>query len=142
MINIHRKSKGQAMVEAAVVLPIILFILFAFISAGLFVYDNIVMEFASNKGLDTAVGLYSGSDYSNDDRAEIVSAVKNAYNVRIFATEAEVEVPAPQVDTVGKKTTITVKVTSTFNCNVPLIGELFKDKNTLKSQNTFIYKNK
>jgi len=135
-----KKSKGQSVVELVITLPILMLILCLTVSTSLFIYDKTVLQFAANQGLDKAIGLYSGTNFTSDEIQEITNYINNEYSIA-FATKPDIEV-VPTYDSAAKETTITVKITSNFNCGLPYLGKLFDttDNENLKAENSYVIK--
>lgn len=136
-MKINSKRKGQSVVELVVTLPLLLIILSLIVSMGLFIYDKTVMQFAANKGLDKAIGMYSGKEFTQDEINEIKNDMNNAYNIKVFASDPITD--ASSSDETGQ-TTITVKISSKFNTDAPLVGQLFSKYSDMAVTNSFVIK--
>lgn len=137
--TILHSSKGQALAEAAIALPLILLIIFGMFSLCTYIYDRTVYLLAAHKAMDTGIGNLYRDDLSDEEKEErIVSAAVNYSNIRIFATEPEVYVENVINETVGEGELIVI-VSGEYNCSLPFIGEIFTNKQ-LELQNTYIFK--
>lgn len=125
--------KGQSMAETAIVLPLILLILFAMISVGLYIYDLTVFTMASNKGLDARIGAVANSEITDKDIAAEEKA-KDFAEVAVFVEDIKVSSTDDQDNNM-----ITVTVEGEFRCILPFINEIFKENFHLKSVCSYIY---
>jgi Flp pilus assembly protein TadG len=104
-----RATRGQATVELALVLPLVVFGLLAVLQVGLVVRDEVAVVHAAREAARAAA-------VDRDPRRAVAAA-------RRVVAHAEVDVgPRPRV---GEPITVTVRVTS--RTDLPLVGALFPD---------------
>lgn len=123
--------KGQALVETVIVLPLILFILFAIISFGIYIYDLTVFTMASNKGMDAMLGALGNSEITDkelyaEERAEQFAGIA------IFVDDI-------RADVYDDGASISVNVEGDFNFILPFMNEIFGDIFLINSECTYIY---
>lgn len=128
----HINNKGQAIVELAAASIFLSVLIFGMISAGLYIYDMSVYNYAANKALDKAIGITMSRNLTAKDISDIQADALNYTNTRVFASQ-----PTPTLDT-KTKGKIIVSITGVYNCNFAF----FIPKPTISAQSTYIYKTK
>ncbi len=125
--------KGQSILETALVLPLVLFIVLGMITLGIYIYDLTLFTLGANKSLDTAVGLLGKDDYDSyriESKAE--SEGKNFIGNSIFVTS-----PSVNVDVGGSQVTVTIK--GTFDCKLPLVSGLLSKIAKLDVRSVYVH---
>lgn len=70
-----KKEDGQAVLETALVLPIILLLIMVGISVSLLLYSKIIVTMSASNGARVGSVIWRDSDYTVEERTEII---KNA----------------------------------------------------------------
>jgi len=109
---VNRSSRGQATVEAALLLPFIALVLLAVVQVGLVVRSRILITHAAREGVRAAA---VGASYK-----DVKAAVEIAGNLPIQRLSVEVS---------RSDGTATVVVTYADPTDVPLVGQLVGDAN-------------
>lgn len=145
-MRIIKSNKGQSALETAVILPFILFILFAVISLGIYIYDHSVLLLAANKATDTGIGILSIDDMSDSEKEiKIEEAARNFVNSGIFLEEPDASDGLPELALISEadengERKLSVTVIRRFNCGLPFVNDIFRDKMIIKAQSTYIFK--
>ena len=134
-----KDKKGQALVETAIVLPIIIFCIFAMISFGIYFFDMSVMLYACNKAIDKGVGNLSGAILTEDEERTIKLTAQNATGCLLMASDVDVEVVNEPTQIDGEHM-LKVRLSSDFKCVLPFLSELFKNHDVLKVESFYVYK--
>ena len=116
--NIIGNRKGAAMVELAIILPILLIVLFAIIEFGLILYDKALITNASREGArqgivfrwDVGANIYN--PYTEADIQGVVNAYLDGGNRLIPPAAPVTNVP---IICTGAGSQLTVRVTYNYN---------------------------
>ena len=98
MVNRLKADKGQAIIEFAFVLPMVLIILLGIIEVGILFYDQAMITNASREGARVGITFRAnGSTYNPYSEAEIRTAVLSYLNTKLitFGGSGNVTVTAP-----------------------------------------------
>ncbi len=116
--------KGAAMVELAIILPILLILLFGIVECALIMYDKAMITNASREGARAGIVFRSdGENYSPLDEGQIKLIVNNylaAYLVSFAPGSANTEVlpnPPAQCPPLNPSVTREINVTVTYQYN-------------------------
>ncbi len=114
-----RKEKGQSLVEIALVLPILLFILAGILDLGRLYYVYVAVSDAAAEG-----GTYAAIYPEESKRGEVVERAQTASGglVQIDADMVEVDCP-----TIAAGAPITVTVGYSFTVATPFINAMVTD---------------
>lgn len=133
------EEKGQSAIEAAIVLPLFLFIIMGMMTYGMWIYAKMVVVLSASQG--ARVG---GMAYGQAARGEITEAEANTkinQTALTFLTnglngnERTVEIiPNPQ----SSPRDITVRVRYTFRNQLPLLGDLFTQDIPISYTSTYV----
>ncbi len=146
---IFGNNRGQSLVEAAVIMTIIILILSAMLSIGLYIYNMTVFVTASNKALDKGVSILTGdkpeysdgiddNELSDDDIYNIKQTALNALNIKVLVSEMDEEdvlVTTEEMDS-DNEILLTVEITGSFNSGLPVAGVIIPQ---LKYKCTYTY---
>ena len=131
----HLNHKGQSTVEAVVILPIILLLIFGTLAVGIYIYDSTVFVYAANKALDHGIGMMIDDGYlSSSERADIRKKAKEATGTAIFVKNITARVSY-------SRKTLNINVEGDYVVNLPLI-KLSKDNKDLKVKASASFKKK
>lgn len=123
-MKICRDKRGQALVEFAIILPVLLLILMGIVQFGLVINDYLTISNLSREG--AREGIVNTSDYEIDN-AVLTRAVN------IDTTKMTIGIsPSEDSRTTGQTLTVTI----TYNCSliVPIISNIFGGQVVLTSQ--------
>ncbi len=145
-MKIIKNNRGQSALETAITLPIILFVLYAMISLGIYIYDHSVLLLAANKATDTGIGILSRQDINENEKELLIEeAARNFITSGIFLEEPDGEAGLPELalitetDLEGERR-LSVTVIRKFNCGLPFVNEIFKDHLIIKAESFYIFK--
>ena len=118
--KIIKNRKGAAMVELAIILPILLIVLFAIIEFGLILYDKALITNASREGArqgivfrwDVGANIYN--PYTEADIQGVVNAYLDGGN-RLIPPAAPVTNVPGGIFCTGAGSQLTVRVTYNYN---------------------------
>lgn len=134
--NIIKQNRGQALLETAMILPIIFIIIYGMIGISSYIYDKSVYVLASSKALDMGIGMLGRDDLTEDEKTSIIEeTAMNSINIALFTSDSTVDVTHDTSE--GK---LAVEVKSKFTFILPFIEEIFEDDLELKSESTYIYR--
>jgi Flp pilus assembly protein TadG len=108
-----RRDQGQASVELALVLPLVVFLLLTLVQGGLLVRDQILVTHAAREAARAAA--------LDDDIAAMEAAATSAGP--LHADRMQVDISGRH----GAGSQFTVRVTYRAPTNVPLVGQLLGD---------------
>lgn len=135
LFYLKRGIRGQALVETAIILPIILFILFIMISLCFFAYDKTVFLLASNKALDAWVGIMPKTDMTEEEKEDHIKEIAQDFtDMSIFVTDVNIEVLND-----SDHDTISIDVEGRFDFALPFVKNLLGSNTDLESECTFTY---
>lgn len=119
-----RKQKGQALVEFAIILPVLLLLVMGIIQFGLMFNSYISVCSASREG--ARVGVVGSTD------AQIESAIRTDFP-SINTSDLTIAVTTPDSNrTPGEALTVTV--TYKYHITIPIIKNLLSDAINIRSQ--------
>jgi hypothetical protein len=105
------------------------------LSVSCFIYDKTVFLLASNKALDSWIGVMSRTDMSDQEKEDkIRETVTDFTDIAVFITNEDVEITN---DTNNK--TIYIEVQGKFNFIVPFINDILGSNAEFESDSSFIY---
>lgn len=111
-----KRQRGQSMVEFALVIPILLILVIAFLDLGRAVYTQSVLANAAREGTRTAV-------IRTNSVGAIRAAVKaNAIGVTVSDSDITID---PESRTAGRP--VSVSVTTRFYAITPFVAQLMND---------------
>ena len=120
-------SRGQTLVEFALVAPIFLLILFSIIDFGRYVYYVQVLNNAAREGARYAIvhgskGIPSSGPGSSDASGANVKAVVRQHAIGVIGSAATLQIDATWPDgTNVRGDTVNVTVTYPFNSIIPIV---------------------
>lgn len=123
-MNNLKDQKGQALVEFAIVLPILLLLVMGILQFGMMLNSYLTIENAAREGARTGIIGSSDSEIQN----LIISTSPNLDPAKLKVTIT----PSGAVRKPGD--TLTVKVTYNYELIVPIISNLFNDVVVLNGQ--------
>lgn len=103
-----RNEEGQAVVEFALILPLLILLIFGMIDFGWLFYNKIEVNNASREGARYAAIHWNEADYVTDTENLVYSFTSGSPAVTVTAGSTEVTVK------VSKNVTVLTGVTSTF----------------------------
>jgi len=122
-----QRSRGQALVEFAFVVPIFLLLMFAIIDFGRYVYYVQVINNAAREGTRYAIvhgskGIPATGPGSSDASGERVKAVVRNYAIGVIGSAADLDIAPSWPDgTNTRESLATVDVTYRFRSLIPVI---------------------
>jgi len=126
-------SRGQAMTEFVLVLPLLLLIVYAALSFGLMIYTKSLLVLSASHASRTASYVLLDDEISDEDKVTMIK--KSAYNIMtngIDGTDRNVVIIPDEAN--GQ---VSVKVEYNFKYILPLLGDIFtKDKYMLEYTST------
>lgn len=131
-------NKGQAMMETAFAIPILLTLIFGIITIGTFIYDKSVIHMAANRGIDSAIGTMYDPDMDDGTRISKMEETAKNYAKQVIFTKAEPTVDASISDN-GNEVEMKVNVKADFYLELPLVSDMFKDALSLEQTAEFTY---
>ncbi|WP_433704364.1 TadE/TadG family type IV pilus assembly protein [Paraburkholderia sacchari] len=105
--RLWRAQRGVAMVEFAVVLPVLLILLFGIVEMGLFLYDKAVVTNASREGARAGIVLKSPKATSTDVQ-NVVTNYTSTYLLTFGSQNTPVVTTSGTGGTFGQPLTVTV----------------------------------
>ena len=119
-----RNNKGQALVEFAIVLPILLLLVMGIFQFGMMLNSYLTIENASREG--ARAGIIGSSDAEIQELIIATSPVLNPLDLTVSITPDEINRKAGD--------TLTVKLTYNYKLTVPIISSLFNNEVVLDGQ--------
>ena len=126
-------KKGQAMIETALVLPLVLMLFFGIIVMGIYIYDMTVFVYASNKALDHGVGMLTETCLTDEQKEEIEEKALDAAGTALFIQGVEAYAVT---NSTAEEITLTVKVKADFVGNLPFTERIAE----VKAESSYVYK--
>ena len=123
-MKILNNQKGQALVEFALVFPILLLLVMGILQFGMMLNSYLSIENASREGARAGIVGSSDSEIRNTIISTSPSLDPNKLTVTITPAEANRK----------SGNTLTVKVTYNYNLTVPIISSLFNNMVVLNGQ--------
>ena len=123
MINL-KNQKGQALVEFAIILPILLLLVMGILQFGMILNSYLTIENASREG--ARAGIVGSSDTEIQNLIISTSPSLDPKNLIVSITPTEANRKSGD--------TIIVKVTYNYNLIVPIISSLFNNVVVLNGQ--------
>ncbi len=129
-----RCTKGQAVVEMALVLPLLLLLIMGVMTFGMMIYAKMLVVLSSSQGANEGSYVYSDPTLSLEQKEEkILTAAYFYLNKGLGGTDRKVVINVINGDR------ISVKVTYNYNLIFPLLGEIFKDKTKIPLEYESVY---
>lgn len=119
-----RNDRGQALVEFALILPILLILIMGIVQFGLVLNAYITIENASREGARR--GIVGSSDTEIKNLIIATSPNLEERNITVNIT--------PNVGSRKSGDTLKVEIVYNYNLSVPIISNIFNKVVTLKSQ--------
>lgn len=119
-----KNHKGQALVEFAIILPVILLLVMGIFQFGMMLNSYLTIENASREG--ARAGIVGSSDAEIQELIIAISPILDPLNVTVDITPNETDR--------GSGDTLTVKVTYNYKLTVPIISSLFNNVIVLNGQ--------
>ena len=131
-------KRGQAAVEAVLVMLLVVILFLAVIAIGLYIYDMSVYVFAANKTMDmgitklsedniTLVDGISGNELDSASRQEMTAVALDALSLTAGtekATDANVYITTAEYE---DKVTLTIRLTGKYTLGIPAAGRVLPD---------------
>lgn len=136
---LQKDEKGQALVETAITLPVLLMVIFAIIVFGIYFLNMSVMLYATNRALDEGIGKLSGETLNEEDKKHMEETAKNAAGSMLLVSNIEVEVSNDSGET-EEENILKVKMSGEFKCMLPFLENIFEDLKVLKVESFYVYK--
>jgi Flp pilus assembly protein TadG len=140
-----KEEKGQALLETALILPILLLLLIGIITFGMLLYSKIVVTLAASQSARLGATLYSKEDVDEGTARQKISDMANSYlsgltggsNINIEADGAPPGGSGEEVSTEDRQ--ISVTVSHQFSMPLPFVSE-FLNGGTMPIKYTAVYK--
>lgn len=123
-MKILKKQKGQALVEFAIILPLLLMLVMGILQFGMMLNVYLAIENASREG--ARAGIVGSSDAEIQQLIISTSPSLDPENLTVTIT--------PDETNRSSGDTITVKVTYNYKLIVPIISRLFNNEVILNEQ--------
>lgn len=115
--SLKRNEKGQSLVEFALVLPLLLFLIMGIIQFGLVLSGYVTVSNAAREG--ARVGIIEKNDTS------IIAKVTEAFDVSATLTNPSIEITFPEGGGYTNGNPLSVKVKGDVAIIVPLLDTVF-----------------
>lgn len=124
-----KNNKGQALIEAVIIIQILLMLFFTMLFFSIYIYNKMVVMFASNIALDEAIGLLPHKQ-TPEGRIELLmrNKAKQAVSKGMFLSDPKVYAKA-QRKPKDTGTAIAI-VSATFTLKLPFVSNVVN--NSLK----------
>lgn len=132
-------NKGQSLVELAITLPILLVLAFATIYISFYIYDMSIYAYAANKALDKGIGIIISRDLTQDDVNEIQSDAVNYTNIKINASNPNVEVRTTLNPTTNEKK-LMISIESDYICDSEFVKDILGIEPKISAKTVYVYK--
>lgn len=126
--SLYRKKQGQAVAEAALVLPLIIFLIMAMLTFGLWIYTKMIVVLAASQSARTGGVWYgkalAGEVTYDEARSKVRVTAQNFITNGLSGTSYSVVItpsPSPPDDPVD----VTVKVTYPYRIWLPFMEDIF-----------------
>lgn len=119
-----KNQKGQALVEFAIVLPVLLMLVMGIIQFGMMLNSYLAIENASREG--ARAGIVGSTDAEIESLIISSSPSLNPADLTVTLTPSEANRRSGD--------TLTVKVTYNYKFTIPIISSLFNDGKMLTGQ--------
>ena len=119
-----KNQKGQALVELAIILPILLMLVMGILQFGMMLNSYLTIENAAREG--ARAGIIGSSDAEIQNLIISTSPSLNPKNLTVSITPTEINRKSGN--------TLTVKVTYNYDLIVPIISSLFNNMVVLNGQ--------
>ncbi len=135
-MNLKKKSffsdnKGQSLVEFVIVLPIVLMLIFAVLSFGLFIYDRIIVVLSASIAAERATELETRIiPLTPEEKDQDVRSVANAY------LSYAMSVDDSKVSITYTESNVIVKVNCKFTFILPLLDDILRGINEIPIEYT------
>ncbi len=132
--KVHRCTKGQALAETALVLPILLLLICGILTFSLMIYVKMLVVLSSSQAAKVGSSIYNDTTLTLEQKEEKIRSTAYSFlSNGISGTDRTVT-----ITTDGSA--ITVKVVYNYKLIFPLLGEIFKDKLVipLEYQSTYL----
>lgn len=123
-MKIIKNQNGQALVEFAVILPILILLVMGIVQFGLLINSYLTLENAAREG--ARAGILGSSDTEIQQVITATSPNLNNKNLTINIT------PSESARISGG--TLTVKLTYNYNLTIPIISSIFNNTVVLNTQ--------
>lgn len=131
----EKKESGQALVEFALVLPLLLLLVFGIIEFGRIFQASLVVSHAAREGARQGVVEDVGRKDRIEDVVEIAgSSIGLDRNVNLTITPSD----AVALDALGRGSTLTVSVHANVNLITPIISNILSDDGIYNVESTAV----
>lgn len=128
-------ESGQALVETALVLPIILLIVMGVLTFGMIIYVKMLVVLSSSQAAKVASSIYNDTTLTGDQKVHQIQSTAYTYlSNGISGTDRSADIIVD--DYMG---TISVKVTYNYKMILPLLGDIFGTKTKIPLSYTSTY---
>ena len=126
-----KARKGQALIEAVIIMNVMLMLFFAMILFSVYVYDKMIVVFAANLAIDEAIGkLPEPGMLPHKVELLMKTSASGALNLGIFLVDKSV-VPRITVPSSGSGSgTIRITVSAKYSIHMPFVST-FLNNNVL-----------
>lgn len=123
-MKLLKNEKGQALVEFAIILPILLLIVLGILQFGMLINSYLTISNSAREG--ARLGIVGGT---NTDIQNVI--LKTSPNLDSKSLLISI---TPSNGSRNSGDTLTVKITYNYNLTVPIISSLFNNNVTLNAQ--------
>lgn len=135
-MRIFKNKKGQALIEAVIIINIMLLLFFAMILFSVYVYDKMVVVFSANLAIDEAIGIIPEPGMTGP---KVEALMKNSGNSALehglFLKSQNV---VPRVNRKKDSAEISVTVTAEYSMQMPFVSE-FLNNNVISHTSSVNY---
>lgn len=139
-----KNNNGQALMEAVIVLPLVLIIIFGIISFGIYIFDKSIILLSCTKAMDHSIGMLQREDITEGEKVDKVLDVAKKYaDLGIFLQAVDNGEEPEEIiysDVENDEKVITVCVRRKFVCPLPLMDTFFGDNVVIEESNSYAYK--
>jgi hypothetical protein len=130
---LKNNKKGQAMIEAVIVMNIMLLLFFAMILFSVYIYDKMIVMFAANIAIDEAIGKIPEVGMTNSKLETLMKQkAYGALDYSIFLKNKSVQAKVVKAADIGE---ISVIVSAKYSITMPFVsGFLNNNVITTKSK--------
>lgn len=122
-----KEEKGQAMLETALILPVLLLILIGIITCGMLLYSKIVVTLAASQSARLGATLYSKEEMQTSVADEKIRDMANSY-LSGLASGSTINIEADEAldgeATGEEERQISVTVDHTFSLPLPFVDKI------------------
>lgn len=123
--SLLKDNKGQSLVEFIIILPLVLFLIFAVLSFGFLVYDKMIVVLAASQAADRAGEILNDTALTLEQKEADINSVANSFlNYGISKKNDD-------VDLTFDTDKVTVEVGFDYTFILPFLEDIVGDRKEL-----------